>query len=122
MSKNRELPRGLYAAYEWTQSAGELGELMSLASKPRKLAAYARESAENARDNEVDDVFESDLEDLAAWLADEAVSDSQILALRQEAAKHGDLEMVRVCDRAYKGSRAAIEQVRRVIVNAAGRL
>ena len=42
------LPQALHAAYNWTEAAGELDELRSLADWPAALASYATASAANA--------------------------------------------------------------------------
>ena len=62
----RPLPEHLVPAHKWTEAAGELEELAQLHGEA--LARYARESADNARQNDVHDVSEGDLRDLAAWL------------------------------------------------------
>lgn len=47
------------------------------------------------------------------------IGNAQIAALKSEAANVGDTKMVRICDRALDGSKRAIAQVRRVLVDAA---
>jgi hypothetical protein len=43
------------------------------------------------------------------------ITETEIQALRDEAASAGDTEMVRICDRALDGSQCAIAECRRVI-------
>lgn len=64
----KTLPNDLDAAYEWTRAAGELDELKALAARPRKLAAYCRDSAANAAEHG-EDISAEDISALAAWLA-----------------------------------------------------
>lgn len=47
------------------------------------------------------------------------ITNTQIAALKSEAANAGDSKMVAICDRALDGSRRAVAQVRRVIADAA---
>lgn len=68
----RTLPAHLHDAYDWTDAAGELEQLRSLARKRRALERYCRESARNCRDNGDGTVTELALEELSAWLASEA--------------------------------------------------
>lgn len=68
------LPQALHAAYNWTEAAGELDELRSLAEWPGALAMYAAASQDNAAEADQDlgtepDVFAADIIELAAWLA-----------------------------------------------------
>lgn len=65
-----DLRPSLYAAYDWTSSAGDLGELANLSG--HALNNYCRESAANARQHGSDDVTEQDLHDLAHWLRSES--------------------------------------------------
>lgn len=62
----RRLPADLFPAFAWTDAAGEIDTLASLAGDD--LLAYCDESAANAREHGSDDVYASDLADLAAWL------------------------------------------------------
>lgn len=57
----KQLPEELFAAYEWIQSAGEWDEALA---EPTK---YAAEAAENARQNDVTDVTETDLLSVIEW-------------------------------------------------------
>jgi len=70
-SARRALPTHLFAAYDWTDSAGELAELGSL--RGDSLAAYARAAEANARAHHYADVFAADLVELAAWLGHSGV-------------------------------------------------
>ncbi len=63
MTKTTKLPERLYAAFAWTEAAGELKELASL--DPPELDTYCRESVANCEDG---DVTEFDLHELAEWL------------------------------------------------------
>lgn len=47
-----------------------------------------------------------------------SITNSQIEALRNEAATAGDLVMVAICDRALAGDEAAIAECERVISDA----
>ena len=74
------LPQALHAAYDWTDAAGELDELRSLAEWPGALAMYATASEENAAEADLDlgtepNVFATDIVALAEWLAAEKVKD-----------------------------------------------
>jgi len=62
----RRLPLNLAAAFAWTQAAGELDVLATLAGD--ELDAHAADSAANALEHDCDDVFASDLVELANWL------------------------------------------------------
>jgi len=46
------------------------------------------------------------------------ITTAQISALRTEAASHGDMKQVKVCDRALDGSKAAIRKCAAVIAAA----
>lgn len=46
------------------------------------------------------------------------ITRSQIIALRDEAAAHGDIEMVDICERALEGDTAAMIKCYRVISDA----
>lgn len=46
------------------------------------------------------------------------ITDERITALRAEAVKAGDMEMVAVCDMALKGSTLALAECARVIADA----
>jgi hypothetical protein len=75
------LPLHLYAAYNWTEAAGELDELADIVSDPVWLASYARASAECAAEADLDlgtkpDVFACDIVALAEWLAAEKAKDA----------------------------------------------
>lgn len=63
----KPLPERLYAAYDWTNAAGEVGTLATVTGDV--LATYCRESAANAAEHGQHDVTESDLLALAEWLA-----------------------------------------------------
>ncbi len=63
MFKTNPLPEHLYAAFAWTEAAGELEELASLSGEA--LDTYCRESVANCEDG---DVTESDLRELAEGL------------------------------------------------------
>ena len=61
----RQLSAELHAAYDWTDAAGEIGELTQLTGPA--LARYCRESEENCQEHG-GDVTAADLDSLAAWL------------------------------------------------------
>lgn len=66
---SRPLPKYLFAAYNWTEAAGELDELRALCGKA--LETYIRESAANARENDMPDIDAGDLYELHLWLREE---------------------------------------------------
>lgn len=70
----RKLPERLHAAWDWTNAAGELDELA--AKSEDEAAAYARDSAENARAHDTN-ILEADIEELAAWLKENAVNEAR---------------------------------------------
>lgn len=51
------------------------------------------------------------------WTTTANLTGGQINALRNEAAAAGDLETVKICDRASNGSKRAYAQVARIIRN-----
>ena len=68
------LPLHLHAAYDWTNAAGEIAELRSLAEWPAALVEYAAANENNAAEADQDlgtepDVFAVDIVALAEWLA-----------------------------------------------------
>ena len=67
MTKKNVLPSHLHVAYDWTAAAGELEELRTT----RAWRRYARESVANADAHDQQDVTESDLLALRAWLREQ---------------------------------------------------
>lgn len=67
-NNNRKLPYNLRAAYAWTEAAGELELLASLAGV--ELFDYSNQSSDNAREHGEHDVYALDVRDLCDWLND----------------------------------------------------
>jgi hypothetical protein len=75
MPKSHKLPEHLFDAYDWTNAAGELEELRTLAGDA--LQAYCAASSANATDNGTEPVTAYELEQLHDWLvADRSEGDS----------------------------------------------
>jgi hypothetical protein len=64
--KTRALPPHLFAAYEWTKSAGEIDNLRE--GGGRALSAYIKTSAANAIAHDVAGVTEETMWGLYRWL------------------------------------------------------